>query len=97
LIRGEWIMRFLIAAISAAAFLVSVNVAKADKRVAFVVGNGAYPNVAALPNPAVDAKAMAKLLRNVGFVVHICLRSRRPEMIPSVSPAQAVRAERDPQ
>jgi hypothetical protein len=41
----------------------------ADKRVAFVVGNGAYKNVAALPNPAVDAKSMAKLLRNVGFDV----------------------------
>jgi uncharacterized caspase-like protein len=62
-------MRFLIAAISAAALLVSANVAKADKRVAFVVGNRAYCNVAALPNPAVDAKAMAKLLRNVGFDV----------------------------
>jgi hypothetical protein len=62
-------MRFLIAAISAAALLVSANVAKADKRVAFVVGNGAYKNVAALPNPAVDAKSMAKLLRNVGFDV----------------------------
>src|SRR6202171_4975525 len=59
-------MRFLIAAISAAALLVSANVAKADKRVAFVVGNGAYKNVAALPNPAVDAKSMAKLLRHVG-------------------------------
>jgi hypothetical protein len=62
-------MRFLIAAISAAALLVSANVAKADKRVAFVVGNGAYKNVAALPNPAVDARSMAKLLRNVGFDV----------------------------
>ncbi len=62
-------MRFLIAAISAAALLVSGNVAKADKRVAFVVGNGAYKNVAALPNPAVDAKSMAKLLRSVGFDV----------------------------
>jgi hypothetical protein len=62
-------MRFLIAAISAAALLVSANVAKADKRVAFVVGNGAYKNVAPLPNPAIDAKSMAKLLRNVGFDV----------------------------
>ena len=43
--------------------------AKADKRVAFVVGNGAYKNVAALPNPPVDAKAMAAVLRNVGFDV----------------------------
>src|ERR1700737_2076630 len=62
-------MRFLVTAIAAAALLVSANVAKADKRVAFVVGNGAYKNVAALPNPAVDAKSMAKLLRNVGFDV----------------------------
>jgi hypothetical protein len=62
-------MRFLIAAISVAAFLVSGNAAFADKRVAFVVGNSAYRNVAPLPNPAVDARSMAKLLRNVGFDV----------------------------
>jgi len=62
-------MRFLIAAISAAALLVSANSAFADKRVAFVVGNGAYRNVAQLPNPAVDAKSIAGLLRNVGFEV----------------------------
>jgi hypothetical protein len=62
-------MRFLITALSVAAFLVSANVAKADKRVAFVVGNGAYTNVAPLPNPAIDAKSIAKLLRNVGFDV----------------------------
>ena len=62
-------MRFLIAAVSVAAFLVSGNAAFADKRVAFVVGNSAYKNVAPLPNPAIDAKSMAKLLRNVGFDV----------------------------
>jgi hypothetical protein len=62
-------MRFLVTAIAAAALLVSANVAKADKRVAFVVGNGAYKNVAPLPNPAFDARSMAKLLRNVGFDV----------------------------
>ena len=62
-------MRFLIAALSIAGLLVSGTVAKADKRVAFVVGNGAYRNVAPLPNPAADAKAMARLLRGVGFDV----------------------------
>jgi hypothetical protein len=62
-------MRFLIAAMSVAALLVSSNAALADKRVAFVVGNGAYRNVAPLPNPAVDAKSMAALLRNIGFDV----------------------------
>jgi hypothetical protein len=55
--------------LSVAATLVSTSAALADKRVAFVVGNSAYRNVAPLPNPAVDAKSMAKLLRNVGFDV----------------------------
>ena len=63
-------MRYWIAALSAASLLFSASTdAFADKRVAFVVGNGAYKNVPALPNPAVDAKSMAKLLRNVGFEV----------------------------
>jgi uncharacterized caspase-like protein len=62
-------MRFLIAALSAAGLLFSADAALADKRAAFVVGNSAYKNVAPLPNPAVDAKSMAKLLRNVGFDV----------------------------
>src|SRR5258706_12322043 len=67
--KGRMNMRFLIAALSAATLLVSANAAFADKRVAFVVGNGAYKNVAPLPNPAIDAKSMAKVLRNVGFDV----------------------------
>ncbi len=63
-------MRFLIAAVSAAGLLIGASQdAFAEKRVAFVVGNGAYKNVPALPNPAVDAKSMARLLRNVGFEV----------------------------
>jgi hypothetical protein len=62
-------MRFLIIALSVLGILVSANSAKADRRVAFVVGNGAYKNVAQLPNPPVDAKAMAAVLRNVGFEV----------------------------
>ncbi|MCJ9704019.1 MULTISPECIES: caspase family protein [unclassified Bradyrhizobium] len=41
----------------------------ADKRVAFVVGNAAYENVPQLPNPAIDSKAIARVLRNIGFDV----------------------------
>src|SRR6201994_1326069 len=62
-------MRFWIAALSVAALVGSCNAAFADKRVAFVVGNAAYRNVPQLPNPAIDAKAMASVLRNVGFDV----------------------------
>lgn len=62
-------MRFWIAALSVAALLSSGEAALADKRVAFVVGNGAYKNVPQLPNPVIDARSMAKTLRNVGFDV----------------------------
>jgi hypothetical protein len=62
-------MRFMLVALSAISILISVNAAKADRRVAFVVGNGAYKNVQSLPNPAIDAKSMARVLRNVGFDV----------------------------
>ena len=62
-------MRLLLIALSIIGILASSDVARAERRVAFVVGNGAYRNVAALPNPAIDARAMANLLRSVGFDV----------------------------
>jgi uncharacterized caspase-like protein len=62
-------MRTLTVIVSLFCMLFAVQAAKADKRVAFVVGNGAYKNVAQLPNPPIDAKAMAAVLRNVGFDV----------------------------
>ena len=45
----------------------STDIALADKRVALVVGNSAYQNVARLPNPEKDASAVAKLFRDAGF------------------------------
>ena len=36
-------------------------------RVALVIGNSAYDNVPALPNPANDAQAIAQVLRDEGF------------------------------
>jgi len=62
-------MRALLAAMSLATLLFSGHAALADKRVAFVVGNSAYRNVPQLPNPVVDAKSIARVLRNVGFDV----------------------------
>jgi hypothetical protein len=62
-------MRTLTVIFSLICMLFAAGAAKADRRVAFVVGNGAYRNVAQLPNPPVDAKAMAAVLRNVGFEV----------------------------
>ena len=62
-------MRRLTVIFSLICMLFTATAARADKRVAFVVGNGAYKNVAQLPNPPIDAKAMAAVLRNVGFDV----------------------------
>jgi hypothetical protein len=62
-------MRLLIIALSLVGILFCSSAAKAERRVAFVVGNGAYKNVAQLPNPPFDAKAIAGVLRNVGFDV----------------------------
>src|SRR5690348_13687071 len=62
-------MRYLSLLVSLICLSFTAESALADKRVAFVVGNGAYKNVAQLPNPPVDAKAMAGVLRNVGFEV----------------------------
>src|ERR1035438_2781211 len=62
-------MRYLSLILSLICMLFTAVSAHAEKRVAFVVGNGAYKNVAQLPNPPVDAKAMASVLRNVGFDV----------------------------
>ena len=43
--------------------------AETGRRVALVIGNGAYARVRPLPNPSNDARAMAKSLRDIGFVV----------------------------
>ncbi len=55
-------------AIAAAAFLaLSPNTAYANKRVALVIGNSAYQNVAKLPNPSKDANAVGQMFKKAGF------------------------------
>jgi uncharacterized caspase-like protein len=73
-------MRFLVVALSVLGILVSADAAKADRRVAFVVGNGTYKNVTPLPNPPIDAKAMAGVLRNAGFDVVEGINLTRDQM-----------------
>ena len=49
--------------------LFSANLAQAEKRVALVIGNSAYQQVPALPNPTNDASDMAAALKALGFDV----------------------------
>ena len=62
------ILQFLAVATVGALFLALVpDSALAAKRVALVVGNSNYKNVARLPNPERDAASIAKLFREAGF------------------------------
>ncbi|HEV7306450.1 caspase domain-containing protein [Ensifer sp.] len=49
--------------------VLSASQALADKRVALVIGNATYQNVAPLPNPGNDAADMAAKLEGLGFEV----------------------------
>jgi hypothetical protein len=73
-------MRVLILALSVLGILIGADAAKADRRVAFVVGNGTYKNVAPLQNPPIDARSMAGVLRNAGFDVVEGVNLTRQEM-----------------
>ncbi len=65
-------MRYLIA--SAFVALAVATPALADKRVALVIGNAGYENVARLANPSNDAEAITSTLKSAGFDV---VESRR--------------------
>ena len=49
------------------AMMLAANAARAEKRVALVVGNSNYQTVPQLPNPSRDATAVAKMFRDAGF------------------------------
>jgi hypothetical protein len=55
--------------------------AGSEKRVALVIGNSAYENVTALPNPANDAKAIGQFLNSAGFEVIMATDLDHDEMI----------------
>ena len=63
----ERLTRFVAAAILGVACLSAP--AFADKRIALVIGNSAYQNVARLDNPKNDAKLMAETLGGLGFML----------------------------
>lgn len=49
--------------------VVVADAATGEKRVALVIGNGAYQNVPTLDNPLTDSKAVAAALKRIGFDV----------------------------
>ncbi|WP_213289606.1 caspase family protein [Bradyrhizobium sp. sGM-13] len=73
-------------ALAAAAFLLVGEPAFAEKRVALILGNSAYQNVAPLSNPVNDSSKMAATLKNAGFDV---VDSRRD--LPAAETRRALR------
>jgi uncharacterized caspase-like protein len=63
------VSRLLLGLLLSALCLATPATAAAPKRVALVIGNSDYRNVAHLENPANDAKLMAKTLRDLGFTL----------------------------
>ena len=55
--------------VSFSLLLLSTPACMAEKRVALVVGNSGYQNVAPLINPRNDATLIADTLRNTGFTL----------------------------
>src|ERR1700686_3270189 len=70
----------------AALLLVVSQPALAEKRVALVLGNSAYQNVAPLPNPVNDSAVIAATLKDAGFDV---VDSRRD--LPAIEMRRALR------
>ncbi len=64
-LRSRKLYRFFLAA----ALLLMCQPAWAEKRVALVIGNSAYRNVAQLQNPVNDGAVIATTLKNAGFDV----------------------------
>lgn len=72
------LLKFL--ALIVAFFLACLPAEAAGKRVALVVGNGAYQSVAQLPNPRKDAEAVSTALRKQGFEVVTAINLTRVEL-----------------
>ena len=78
-----------ISAAALAAILFWTPSANADRRVALVIGIGAYKNLSTLGNPVSDAKAIATSLRGRGFEVYEHYDAVRGDLLNALEDFQA--------
>jgi hypothetical protein len=74
---GGWRRIVVFTALAAACL---VGAARAETRLALVIGNSNYVNVNKLPNPDNDARAVADDLKSAGFDVTLALDVTQPDM-----------------
>jgi tetratricopeptide (TPR) repeat protein len=77
----------------ATAVVTPVAPASNDRRIALVIGNSGYENVAVLPNPERDATLVAETLKRIGFESVTLLSNLRKEALVNALRAFAARAE----
>ena len=78
---------------SAAAAVAASGAPSGERRIALVIGNSAYENVAALPNPVRDASLVADVLRLTGFEAVTLLTDLRKDALVNALREFAARAE----
>ncbi|KRR06103.1 hypothetical protein CQ12_03015 [Bradyrhizobium jicamae] len=71
----------------------TARVSNNDRRIALVIGNSAYENAAALPNPVRDADLVADVLKRTGFETVTSLTNLRKDALISALRDFAARAE----
>jgi len=69
MLRFRTTYRAWVARIAILVFALSPQPAAAEKRVALVIGNGAYRSIGAIANAGNDARLLAATLRSVGFML----------------------------
>ncbi|MBU2959876.1 caspase family protein [Citreicella sp. C3M06] len=74
----RWLMMVAVVALCASG-------ARAETRIALVVGNSNYVAVTPLPNPASDARLVAATLRSLGFEVQELIDSDRTALVRGIS------------
>src|ERR1700733_15744441 len=83
LIRDSMVCREFFSGLAVATALAGVTSASAvadGRRLALVIGNGAYGSVPALPNPPNDAGDVAAALKRLGFEVTLITNANFDEM-----------------
>lgn len=75
----------LLLAVAALLLLLASSAARAETRLALVIGQSAYRSVPALPNPANDARMVAKLLTEAGFDVETAADLNQSDMQQAIS------------
>src|SRR5262245_31056366 len=91
-----WFRLFARIAAVASIVWVSVGAVRAENRVALVIGNSNYAAVSPLPNPANDARAMAKFLNAAGFQVLQAPDLKQKDMLRTIGNFDDLVTERGP-